>query len=165
MEDYPTDKRDHDLARIERLTSDPDGSGCLHWQGAKTGHGHGRFTFRGKFKMVHRVVYELLVGEIPDGHVIDHVCGSRDCVNVRHLRTVTPQQNAEHRVQLMPTNTSGFPCVSYSKQNGKWRATGGGPERRRVHIGYFSTPRQAYEAWRTWARVNQPFMDERLLNL
>lgn len=153
------------IARIERRSSAPDANGCMHWHGVKTDHGHGRFTIRGKFQMVHRVVYELLVAPIPEGMYVDHVCGTRDCVNIQHLRLVTPQQNAEHRVQLSPTNTSGFPGVSYSQSHGKWRATGSAANDVRAHLGYFTDPRDAYEAWRHWAKKNQPYMDDRLLSI
>ena len=38
-------------------------------------------------------MYELMVGPIPDGLVIDHVCNNRGCVRPDHLRPVTQREN------------------------------------------------------------------------
>src|ERR1051326_2493639 len=37
----------------------------------------------------HRFVYELLVGPVPDGLVLDHLCRVKNCVNPAHLEPVT----------------------------------------------------------------------------
>lgn len=68
---------------------DPD-TGCWNWTGAKVrggygGHGSGR---------AHRVAWELLVGAIPEGHDLHHLCGNRLCVNPEHLEPRLPR---EHR--------------------------------------------------------------------
>lgn len=44
----------------------------------------------------HRFSYNLLVGHIPDGLVIDHLCRVRCCVNPDHLEPVTSIENT-HR--------------------------------------------------------------------
>lgn len=41
----------------------------------------------------HRAVYEILVGKIPDGLQIDHLCRNRGCVNPLHLEPVTREEN------------------------------------------------------------------------
>jgi len=47
--------------------------------------------FRGK--LAHRIAYELLVGEIPKGLTLDHLCRVRHCVKPRHLEPVTRGEN------------------------------------------------------------------------
>lgn len=42
----------------------------------------------GKMVGCHRIAYELLVGPIPDGMELDHLCMVRNCVNPAHLEPV-----------------------------------------------------------------------------
>ena len=37
----------------------------------------------------HRLSYTILVGPIPEGYVIDHLCRNRRCYNPAHLEPVT----------------------------------------------------------------------------
>jgi hypothetical protein len=46
-----------------------------------------------KVVLVHRYVYEQLVGPIPAGLVLDHLCKNRKCANPDHLEPVTPGEN------------------------------------------------------------------------
>jgi len=41
----------------------------------------------------HRFAYTLLVGPIPEGLVIDHLCRNHACVNPDHLEPVTQREN------------------------------------------------------------------------
>ncbi len=43
--------------------------------------------------MAHRVAYELAIGPVPDGLVVDHLCFNRACVRPGHLEPVTQQEN------------------------------------------------------------------------
>jgi hypothetical protein len=72
----------------------PDWDGCWLWTDKPHTHGYGRFhVSRGNRIMAHRLAYELLVGPIPDGFVIDHLCRVRLCVNPTHLEPVTQKEN------------------------------------------------------------------------
>jgi hypothetical protein len=66
---------------------------CWIWTGAKYLNGYGNFWHKGKAVLAHRYVYDLLIGEIPLGMDLDHVCSVRDCVNPAHLRPATPKEN------------------------------------------------------------------------
>ena len=66
---------------------------CWLWQGGKNHKGYGYISVDGKMKSVHRVSYELLVGKIPDGLQLDHLCKIRNCVKPEHLDPVTLQEN------------------------------------------------------------------------
>lgn len=69
---------------------------CWPWTGACTPNGYGQINAggrHGKKLQAHRVVYELVVGPIPQGHEIDHLCERKDCCNPSHLEPVTRQDN------------------------------------------------------------------------
>lgn len=46
----------------------------------------------------HRVGYELYVGKIPDGLMLDHLCRNRCCVNPKHLEPVTNLENVRRGI-------------------------------------------------------------------
>lgn len=56
-------------------------------------NGYGRFSVRGVDTRAHRLAWETLVGPIPTGLVIDHLCRVRSCCNPAHLEPVTHQVN------------------------------------------------------------------------
>lgn len=66
---------------------------CWRWIGRIESYGYGRFYFKGKLILAHRMAYELLVGEIKEGLQLDHLCRNRWCVNPAHLEQVTQKQN------------------------------------------------------------------------
>lgn len=68
-------------------------SGCWEWTGAVTWSGYGQIKSGAKIVYAHRHMYELLVGPIPDGLQIDHLCRNRVCVNPSHLEPVTNREN------------------------------------------------------------------------
>lgn len=87
----------------ERLTPDEyeakyPSTDCLLWDGALTQDGYGAVypKARGKWKSrrrVHRVVWVEANGPIPEGMTIDHLCRSRNCINIDHLEVVTKKEN------------------------------------------------------------------------
>lgn len=74
-----------DIASSVQVADD----GCWEWQGYRLDTGYGFF----RSKLVHRQVYERIVGEIPERHVIDHLCRNPSCVNPKHLEAVTSAVN------------------------------------------------------------------------
>jgi hypothetical protein len=68
-----------------------NGCRCWLWDGRLNRSGHARVHWRRP--VLHRELWELLVGPIPDGLVLDHLCRVRRCVNPLHLEPVTNRIN------------------------------------------------------------------------
>lgn len=72
----------------------PDG--CWEYRGSTT-DGYGRVEWRDQErrvgKYVHRAAYEALVGEVPPGLQLDHLCRNRKCWNPDHLEPVPNRVN------------------------------------------------------------------------
>jgi hypothetical protein len=91
---------------------------CWLWQRSLEWTGYGRSYYEGKQWKVHRLVYTLLVGDIPEKLDLDHLCRVRHCVNPSHLEPVTRAENilrgdlpgrmkthCKHGHELTPENT------------------------------------------------------------
>ena len=76
----------------------PQLGACWLWTGARWQNGYGMFYLDGRQVGAHRTAYRLLVGEIPVGLVIDHLCRIHRCVNVSHLEAVTVLENTRRGV-------------------------------------------------------------------
>lgn len=79
--------------KIERIPE----SGCWIWLGATWSNGYGSVHLKNPRRNcgAHRAIYEALVGPIPAGLDLDHLCRVRCCVNPAHLEPVTRKENLE----------------------------------------------------------------------
>src|SRR5215831_2038423 len=83
---------------IERLADKiMVGDDCWEWTAGKDRDGYGQLHVSrpegDSSARAHRVVYELLVGPIPEGLTLDHLCRNRGCVKPSHLDPVTVGDN------------------------------------------------------------------------
>jgi hypothetical protein len=75
---------------------------CWLWTGAISTEGYGRITWDYRNTGAHRVSYQELVGPIPDGLMLDHLCRVRHCVNPAHLEPVTNAENTIRGIAARP---------------------------------------------------------------
>lgn len=78
-----------------------DPSGCWLWTGL-TVRGYGRMSICGKQVFVHRWIYEVLRGPIPEGLTADHLCSVRNCVNPWHIDPCTKSENTRRSHDTSP---------------------------------------------------------------
>ena len=88
--DIPNGRKHPTLA--EKIDASGD---CWEWRGKPDRDGYKPVHMNGKNHKAHRVVWEALVGPIPEGMLVDHMCRNRGCVNPDHLTIVTPKGNVE----------------------------------------------------------------------
>lgn len=128
--------------------------GCWLWVAGKTKLGYGAYSiggFKAGMSYAHRLAYESLVGPIPTGKGIDHVCYSRACVNPAHMRLADRAENMRNR-KKPSNNTSGFKGVSWDDEHQKWHACIG-YEGRKINLGFFTSKEDAYEKYCWAARI------------
>lgn len=70
-----------------------ESSGCWVWIAGRVRGGYGAFYDEGRQVRAHRFSYERLVGPIPEGLVLDHLCSNPSCVRPDHLEPVTQRVN------------------------------------------------------------------------
>lgn len=76
----------------EKCIPEPN-SGCWLWFGCLDKRGYGRFGWAKKVPRSHQVSYLVLVGSIPEGLELDHLCKTQACCNPDHLEPVTHTEN------------------------------------------------------------------------
>lgn len=72
--------------------------GCWIWKGGLS-QGYGRLQIGSRKDgsrrkvLAHRIAYELMIGDIPKGKELDHLCRNRACVRPEHLEPVIKKIN------------------------------------------------------------------------
>ena len=82
--------------------------------------GYGLITRDGRTVNVHRAVWEELVGPIPEGMTLDHLCRNRPCWWPDHLEVVTRRVNTLRGEGLAAQNARKNACPEghpFTKEN------------------------------------------------
>lgn len=92
-------------------------NGCWEWIAYIRPHGYGMFGWHYKAARAHVLSYQMLIGAVPTGMELDHLCHNADasctggnscrhrrCVNPGHLEPVTRRQNLNRSSLTIPSH-------------------------------------------------------------
>jgi hypothetical protein len=129
--DATVKKLDRDRTPEERFWSFVDKDGpvpdyesllgpCWVWTGGLS-EGYGAFSLDGRQIKAHIVAYRWLVGEVPEGCELDHLCRVRRCCNPAHLEPVSHLINVHRGVSPWAINAAKMNCGTcgwpYNEEN------------------------------------------------
>lgn len=125
-------------------------NGC--WTGV--GQPSGRDGYRsvrtdGRDIKAHRLMYEFLVGPIPDGLTLDHLCRNTACCNPDHLEPVTQRVNNLRSRNVSGINAAKTHCKrghEFTDENTKWSFNEWGNPRRHCRACTAESKRRHYLA-------------------
>lgn len=96
------------IGRVLADTVTVEGSGCIETTRGTGSHGYGQMSWGEDgeqfYGLTHRIAWYAAHGDIPDHLTVDHICHNRRCVNVDHLRLLTPSDNGKTNGQTLKTH-------------------------------------------------------------
>jgi len=90
--------------------------GCWNYQGAISSNGYGAFWFSGQNRKPHRILWEIIIGPIPLGLELDHLCTNQICCRLDHLEPVTNKENNFRRRQKKCKRGHEYSIMANGKQ-------------------------------------------------
>ncbi|WJZ70034.1 HNH homing endonuclease [Pantoea phage PA-1] len=83
--------------------------------------GYLRVRFNGRSHLIHRVIWQMIYGEIPESMQVDHINHNRTDNRVSNLRLVSKKENLKNKSRSR-LNTTGESGISFRKDSGKFLA-------------------------------------------
>ena len=90
---------------------------CWLWSGNLAPDGYGKTKVGKEFLSAHRLSWIIHNGDIPDGKIVMHLCDTRACVNPKHLKLGTTQDNTADSVKKGRRNPAIGTQLPQSKLN------------------------------------------------
>jgi hypothetical protein len=99
---------------------------CWLWTGSIKPNGYVQVSHQGRRVYLHRLTYEHLIGPIPTGLQLDHLCRNRGCCNPAHLEPVTARVNTLRSIGVTtdPAPDTCYRGHAYTAENTYTRASG-----------------------------------------
>ena len=100
-----TDHKHPILIRFwEKISVTPND--CWEWNASLNGdNGYGLFWTGERTQVAHRFLYETIIGSVPVGFELDHLCRNKRCVNPSHLDVVTRSENTKRGIRWKKEKT------------------------------------------------------------
>ena len=103
---------------------------CLPWEACGNADGYGTFWDGERTIYAHRFAYEMVVGPIPDGLSLDHLCRVRHCVNPDHLEPVSHKENVLRGTAPSSVNATKVRCPKCGGEFAHYTHSDGSTRRR-----------------------------------
>lgn len=98
--------------------------------------GYIKVRFENRLYLAHRIIWESVMGRIPEGMQIDHINHNRSDNRMENLRLVTHIENGMNQSRSV-RNKSGVTGVSWQNRDKKWRSVIS-KDRKVIILGYFN---------------------------
>ena len=135
-----------------------------HPAGSRGNSGHFEVLYQGRLARVHRIIYEMFYGEIPEGYVVDHINGNSSDNRIENLRAVPTIVNSRNR-KMSIKNTTGVTGVYPFSQKGRvigyraqWQRLEGGRKYSKLFT-FSKHGDEAFEAAVWWRSVMIDFLN------
>jgi hypothetical protein len=95
---------------------------CIPYWGHINSDGYGIIKIggrNGRYYRVHRLIYEAVIGSIPDRLYVCHTCDNPACYNPNHLFPGTQKDNMEDMKR------KGRQYITYGERNGNFKLSSG----------------------------------------
>lgn len=131
-------------------------NGSLYWKvsrgcvkagaiaGCLDNSGYLRVKCNKKMHLVHRIIYEMEIGPIPDGMQVDHIDHNRLNNYPSNFRLVTNAINCKNQIKRI-TNTSGVTGVYWHTRDKIWAAHIN-DNGKQIYLGKFNSKQEAITA-------------------
>lgn len=131
-------------------------NGSLYWKvsrgcvkagaiaGCLDNSGYLRVKCNKKMRLVHRIIYEMEIGPIPDGMQVDHIDHNRLNNYPSNFRLVTNAINCKNQTKRI-TNTSGVTGVYWHTRDKIWAAHIN-DNGKQIYLGKFNSKQEAITA-------------------
>ncbi len=92
--------QEKDRRKLRRIYVDAKRNGrCIEWMKHRRNGWYGYTTFRGAQEGVHRIIWRLEKGEIPNKLFVCHKCDNPICINIDHLFLGTHSDNMRDKIR------------------------------------------------------------------
>ena len=108
------------------------------------------YTLKG---LEHRIIWEHVNGQIPEGLCIDHINGVKQDNRITNLRLVTHGQNSQNQHDAHKDNLSTGHKGVYKTKHDRYRVQIG-VNKRLIYVGTFETLNDAVNAYKNAATIH-----------